>query len=52
MQSSSWFLETQVQKHHIYDITNVIEGIGLIEKIHKNKIRPNRCLSFLLVFMV
>ncbi|KAK1279997.1 Transcription factor E2FA [Acorus gramineus] len=29
----------QVQKRRIYDITNVLEGIGLIEKIVKNRIR-------------
>ena len=29
----------QVQKRRIYDITNVLEGIGLIEKKHKNRIR-------------
>ena len=29
----------QVQKRRIYDITNVLEGIGLIEKCLKNKIR-------------
>ncbi len=28
-----------VQKRRIYDITNVLEGIGLIEKTIKNKIR-------------
>ena len=28
-----------VQKRRIYDITNVLEGIGYIEKISKNKIR-------------
>ena len=28
-----------VQKRRIYDITNVLEGIGLIEKTMKNKIR-------------
>ncbi|KAK3142658.1 hypothetical protein QOZ80_4BG0349610 [Eleusine coracana subsp. coracana] len=27
-----------VKKRRIYDITNVLEGIGLIEKIHKNRI--------------
>ncbi|KMZ64211.1 Transcription factor (E2F) [Zostera marina] len=29
----------QVQKRRIYDITNVLEGVGLIEKNFKNKIR-------------
>ena len=29
----------QVQKRRIYDITNVLEGIGLIEKKLKNNIR-------------
>lgn len=28
-----------VHKRRIYDITNVLEGIGLIEKTVKNKIR-------------
>jgi transcription factor E2F3 len=28
-----------VQKRRIYDITNVLEGIGLIQKKHKNKIQ-------------
>jgi transcription factor E2F3 len=28
----------QVQKRRIYDITNVLEGIGLIEKKSKNNI--------------
>jgi transcription factor E2F3 len=28
-----------VQKRRIYDITNVLEGIGLIEKRGKNNIR-------------
>lgn len=28
-----------VQKRRIYDITNVLEGIGYIQKIHKNKMR-------------
>lgn len=31
--------ELNVQKRRIYDITNVLEGIGYIEKIHKNKMR-------------
>lgn len=29
----------QVQKRRIYDITNVLEGIGLIEKKLKNNIQ-------------
>jgi transcription factor E2F3 len=29
----------QVQKRRIYDITNVLEGVGLIEKKSKNNIR-------------
>lgn len=29
----------QVQKRRIYDITNVLEGIGLIEKKLKNMIQ-------------
>ncbi|XVF35970.1 hypothetical protein REPUB_Repub19eG0018000 [Reevesia pubescens] len=32
----------QVQKRRIYDITNVLEGIGLIEKTSKNHIRWKR----------
>ena len=28
-----------VQKRRIYDITNVLEGIGLIEKTSKNTVR-------------
>ncbi|RWV93330.1 hypothetical protein BHE74_00016755 [Ensete ventricosum] len=31
--------DVQVQKRRIYDITNVLEGIGLIEKKLKNRIR-------------
>lgn len=31
-------LVVQVQKRRIYDITNVLEGIGLIEKKLKNRI--------------
>ena len=33
--------QLKVQKRRIYDITNVLEGIGLIEKTIKNKIRWN-----------
>jgi hypothetical protein len=29
----------QVKKRRLYDITNVMEGIGLIEKRSKNKIQ-------------
>ena len=29
----------QVQKRRIYDITNVLEGIGLIEKKSKNNVQ-------------
>jgi transcription factor E2F3 len=29
----------QVQNRRIYDITNVLEGIGLIEKTTRSKIR-------------
>ena len=32
----------KVQKRRIYDITNVLEGIGLIDKTHKNKIQWRR----------
>ena len=32
-------LSLQVQKRRIYDITNVLEGIGLIEKKSKNNIQ-------------
>lgn len=31
----------KVQKRRIYDITNVLEGIGLIKKFSKNKIQLN-----------
>jgi len=31
----------KVQKRRIYDITNVLEGIGLIVKHKKNKIKWN-----------
>lgn len=34
-----FLLRLGVQKRRIYDITNVLEGIGLIEKCVKNKIR-------------
>lgn len=30
--------ELEVPKRRIYDITNVLEGIGLIEKCHKNRV--------------
>ena len=33
--------ELNVQKRRIYDITNVLEGIGLIVKYKKNKIKWN-----------
>jgi E2F/DP family winged-helix DNA-binding domain len=33
------YVHTQVQKRRIYDITNVLEGIGLIEKKSKNNIQ-------------
>ncbi len=32
-------VELGVQKRRIYDITNVLEGIGYIQKIHKNKMK-------------
>jgi hypothetical protein len=32
-------LDLDVQKRRIYDITNVLEGIGLINKVSKNHIR-------------
>ena len=32
-------VKLNVQKRRIYDITNVLEGIGLIEKTIKNKIK-------------
>ncbi|CAD7705470.1 unnamed protein product [Ostreobium quekettii] len=31
--------ELQVKKRRIYDITNVLEGVGLIEKASKNKVQ-------------
>lgn len=31
--------QLQVQKRRVYDITNVLEGVGLIEKCEKNRIR-------------
>ena len=31
--------ELGVQKRRVYDITNVMEGIGVVEKICKNKVR-------------
>ena len=32
-------VDLEVQKRRIYDITNVLEGIGLINKVSKNHIR-------------
>lgn len=32
-------LQLGVQKRRIYDITNVMEGIGVVDKICKNKVR-------------
>ena len=32
-------LTLKVQKRRIYDITNVLEGVGLISKASKNHIR-------------
>jgi E2F/DP family winged-helix DNA-binding domain len=32
-------VQLQVQKRRIYDITNVLEGVGLIEKNSKNHVR-------------
>lgn len=37
----------QVQKRRIYDITNVLEGIGLIEKKLKNRIQWKYDMLFL-----
>lgn len=31
--------QLEVQKRRIYDITNVLEGIGMIEKKGKNNVR-------------
>lgn len=31
--------ELSVQKRRIYDITNVLEGVGLVEKKHKNRMQ-------------
>ena len=36
-------LDLEVQKRRIYDITNVLEGIGLIEKKSKNNIQWKGC---------
>ncbi|RDX72235.1 Transcription factor E2FC, partial [Mucuna pruriens] len=36
-------LSTNVQKRRIYDITNVLEGVGLIEKTSKNHIQWKGC---------
>lgn len=41
MSLSTCVLVVQAQKRRIYDITNVLEGIGLIEKISKNIIKWN-----------
>lgn len=40
-------LQLNVQKRRIYDITNVLEGIGLIEKRSKNVIAWRNEASFL-----
>jgi transcription factor E2F3 len=32
-------VDLSVQKRRLYDITNVLEGIGLVEKKSKNQIR-------------
>jgi hypothetical protein len=40
-------VKLDVQKRRIYDITNVLEGIGLIEKTIKNKIKWRGGQSFL-----
>jgi len=40
------------QKRRIYDITNVLEGIGLIEKKTKNSIKwLSVYLSFYLIYL-
>ena len=31
--------QLNIQKRRIYDITNVLEGIGYIEKLGKNKMK-------------
>lgn len=36
-----------VQKRRIYDITNVLEGLGLIRKVHKNSIRWTGSIDYL-----
>jgi transcription factor E2F3 len=38
--------ELQVAKRRIYDITNVLEGINMIEKSHKNKVKWKGSPSF------
>jgi hypothetical protein len=37
------FVYSVLQKRRIYDITNVLEGIGLIEKKSKNNIQWKGC---------
>ncbi len=38
--------QLQVAKRRIYDITNVLEGINMIEKSHKNKVKWKGSPSF------
>lgn len=48
-------MKTQVRKRRMYDITNVLEGIGLIEKKLKNRyVGSEHCLLYLqsYVYMV
>lgn len=40
-----------MQKRRIYDITNVLEGIGLIEKKLKNRIHWKYCDTFLIFLL-